>query len=80
MYFGEKALGNKSTREKTLNRLLKSPPIIAGSLKKKSFSEPTEIKTKILSFSPNEICDRLKLLEYKCKFTKQHSTLVEMIL
>ena len=37
MLFDEKALGNKSTRDKTLIKLLKSPPIMAGSLKEKLF-------------------------------------------
>ena len=34
MYFDEKALSNKSTRDKSLIRLLKSPAIMAGFLKK----------------------------------------------
>ena len=33
MYFDEKALGNKSVRDKSLIRLLQSPAIMAGSLK-----------------------------------------------
>ena len=39
MYFDEKDLGNKSTWDKTLIRLLRSPAIMAGSLKKKFLSQ-----------------------------------------
>ena len=53
-YFDEKVSGNKSTRDKSLKRLLKSPAIMAGSLK--------ESNTTWLSSAPNELCDRLKLL------------------
>ena len=53
-YFEEKALGNISTGYKALVRLLKSPAIMAVSFK--------ESKTRFISSSPNERCDRLKLL------------------
>ena len=52
MHFDTKALGNKSTRDRTLIKLLKSPAIMASGVSKTIFS----------SFDPNELCDRLKLL------------------
>ena len=52
MNFDSKAVGKKSTRDKTLIKLLKSPAIIAS-----GFS-----KTIILSSDPNELCDRMRLL------------------
>ena len=52
MNFDSKAVGKKSTRDKTLIKLLKSPAIIAF-----GFS-----KTIILSSDPNELCDRMRLL------------------
>ena len=63
MFFDEIALGNKSTRDKSLLRLLKPPGImvspsgVSSPHKKKLLS-----KTIILSSDPNELCDRLKLL------------------
>ena len=54
MYLNGRALGIKSIRNKSLIRLLKSPAIMAGSLK--------EPKTRLLSSNPNELCDRIKLL------------------
>ena len=56
MNFDEKALGKKSTRDKTLIRLLDSPFIMAKSLQKESFSY-----TRWPSYNYNEFCDRLKL-------------------
>ena len=50
LYFVEKVLGNRSTREKSLRKLLKTPAIMAS-----------EISTIILPEKPNELCDRLKL-------------------
>ena len=47
-----KAPGNKSTRDRTLIKLLKSPAVLASSVSKTIF----------LSSDPNELCDRLKLL------------------
>ena len=63
MHFDETALGNKSTRDESLIRLLKSPSImifassVSSSHKKKSF-----LNTRCLSSDPYECCDRLKLL------------------
>ena len=63
MYFAEKPLGNESTRDKSLIRLLKQPGIlisvsgVSSAHKEKSFS-----KTKFLWSNPHELCDRLKLL------------------
>ena len=52
MHFDTKALGNKSTRDRTLIKLLISPAIMASGVSKTIF----------LSSDPNELCDRLKLL------------------
>ena len=85
--FDAKALGNKSTRDRALIKLLNSPAIMASGVSKTIF----------LSSDPNELCDRLKLLlqekeagntsdiineeivaiidkllEYKCISKKQH--------
>ena len=39
MFFDEKAIGNKSIRDKFFNKLLNSSAAMAGSLKDKSLSE-----------------------------------------
>ena len=52
MHFDMKAQGNKSTRDRTLKKLLKSPAIMAWGVS----------NTIILSSGPNELCDRLRLL------------------
>ena len=57
MNFDEKALGIKSTRDKTLINSLKSPAIMTGSLKKISFSKPKETKTRFLSSNPEKFYD-----------------------
>ena len=87
MNFDLKAQGNKSTRDRTLTKLLISPAIMASGIS----------KTIILSPDPDELCNRLKLLlqekhagnisekfneeivaivdkllEYKCISKKQH--------
>ena len=54
MYLDTKALGNKSTRDRSLIKLLKSPGLIV--------SASGVSKTILLSSDANEICDRLKLL------------------
>ena len=54
MHFDQKALGKKSTRDKTLIKLLKSPGLIV--------SASGVSKTIFLSSDPDELCDRLKLL------------------
>ena len=90
MHFDTKALGKKSTRDKTLIKLLKSPAIMAS-----------RVTTIFLSENPDELCDRLKLLlqekqagnnsdlindeivaivdkllEYKCISKKQHEQIL----
>ena len=52
MNFNIKEKGNKSDRDKSIIRLLKSPAIMASGVS----------KTIILSSDANELCDRLKLL------------------
>ena len=54
MHFDTKAVGKKSTRDKTLIKLLKSPGLIVSAL--------GVSKTKFLSSDPDELCNRLKLL------------------
>ena len=54
MHFDTKALANKSTRDRTLIKLLKSPDLIV--------SASGVSKTIFLSSDPNELCVRLKLL------------------
>ena len=54
MHFDQKAAGNKSTRDRTLIKLLKSPGLMV--------SASGVSKTIFLSSDPNELCDRLKLL------------------
>ena len=51
MYFDLKAVGNKSTRNRTLIKLLKSPAITASG-----------VTTIFLPENPDELCNRLKLL------------------
>ena len=87
MYFVVKAPGNKSTRYRTLIKILKLPAILASGTSNTIF----------LSFDPDKICDRItlllqerhagnisdiineeifaivhKLLEYNCMSKKQH--------
>ena len=52
MNFDAKAKGNKSTRDRILIKLFKSPRTMASGIS----------KTIILSSDPNELCDRLKLV------------------
>ena len=54
MNFDTKALGNKSTRDRTLIKLLKSPGLM--------ISASGVSKTIFLSSDPDELCNRLKLL------------------
>ena len=54
MNFGLKPVGKKSTRDRTLIKLLKSPGLIA--------SASGVSKTIFLSSDPDELCNRLKLL------------------
>ena len=54
MHFDMKAQGNKSTRDRTLIKLLKSPGLIV--------SASGISKTIFLSSDPDELCDRLKVL------------------
>ena len=91
MHFDERRVGNKSTRDKTLIKLLNSPAIIVSGVSKTIF----------LSSDPDELCDKLKLLlqekyagnnsniineeivaiidkllEYKCISKKQHKQIL----
>ena len=54
MNFDTKALGNQSTRDKTLIKLLKTPSLMV--------SASGVSKTIFLSSDPDELCNRLKLL------------------
>ena len=91
MNFNTRQKGNKSNRDKSIVRLLRSPAIMASGVS----------KTILLSSDPNELCDRLKLLlqekhagnnsdiiheeivaiidkllEYKCISKKQHEQIL----
>ena len=91
MHFDLNAPGNKSTRDRKLIKLLKSPAILASGVSKTIF----------LSSDPDELCNRLKLLlqekhagnnsdiindeivaiidkllEYKCISKKQHKQIL----
>ena len=91
MLFYLKAVDKKSTRDRTLIKLLKSPAIMASRVS----------NTIILSSDPDELCDRIKLLlqekqagnnsdiinqdivaivdkllEYKCLSKKQHKQIL----
>ena len=54
MHFDKKAVGKKSTRDKTLIKLLKSPGLMV--------TATGVSQTIFLSSDPDELCDRLKLL------------------
>ena len=54
MNFDLKAVGKKSTKDRTLIKLLNSPGLMV--------SASGISKTILLSSDPNELCDRLKLL------------------
>ena len=54
MHFDVKKIGNKSTRDRTLIKLLKSPGLM--------ISASGVSKTIFLSSDPDELCERLKLL------------------
>ena len=91
MHFDLNVPGNKSTRDRKLIKLLKSPAILASGVSKTIF----------LSSDPDELCNRLKLLlqekhagnnsdiindeivaiidkllEYKCISKKQHEQIL----
>ena len=63
LFIDEMTIGNKSTRDKSPLRVLKSPGVMisasgfTSSYKKKSFS-----KTRFSSSVANELCDKLKVL------------------
>ena len=71
MNFDLKALGNKSTRDRTLIKLLKSPGLIV--------SASGVLKTKFLSSDPIELCERLKLLLQKIYVGKKSDIINEEI-
>ena len=55
VYFDEKGLGNKVTRDKTLIRLLKSPAVMVS-------ASGVSSSTRLLSSNPKEIKDKSKSL------------------
>ena len=57
MLFDLKAVGKKSTRDRILINLLKSPSLMV--------SASGVSKTIVLSSDPNDLCDRLKFLPEK---------------
>ena len=67
MHFDQKALGAKSTRDKTLIKLLKSPGLMV--------SASGVSKTIFLSSEPDELCNRLKLLLQE-RYAGNNSTII----
>ena len=65
MNFNVKGLGRKSIRDRTLINLLKSPTIMASG-----------VSTKISSFDPDELCQRIKLLLQEEKQAGKNSHLI----
>ena len=57
MHFDERRIGNKTTRDRTLINLLKSPSLMV--------SASGVSRTIFLSSDPDELCNRLKLLLQK---------------
>ena len=60
IFFDENTLGNKSTRDKSLIRLFKSPGILVSASGVSACHKKLLLKNKILSSDPNELCDRKK--------------------
>ena len=54
MYFDERRVGNKSTRDRNLIKLLNPPGLMV--------SASGVSKTKFLSSDPDELCNRIRLL------------------
>ena len=72
MYFDVKAMGNKSTRDYTLIKLLKSPSImVCASGVSKTIFLPSDLK---------EICDRLKLFSQEVQASNKCHKINEEIL
>ena len=67
MNFDLKAVGKKTTRDRTLKKLLKSPGLMV--------SASGVSKTIILSSDPDKLCNRLKLLLQK-KQTGNNSDII----
>ena len=68
MHFDQKAVGKKSTRDRTLIKLLKSPGLMV--------SASGVSKTIFLSSDPNELCDRLTLLLQE-KHARNNSDIID---
>ena len=61
MYFDVKATGNKSTRDRTLIKLLESQGLmVSASGVSSAHKKESSSKTMFLSSDPNELCDRIK--------------------
>ena len=69
MYFVQRALGNKTTKEKALTRSLKSPVIMASG-----------ISMIFLPPDPDELCGRIKLLLQEKKAGKNSSIIDEEVI
>ena len=67
-YFDVKATGNKSTRDRTLIKLLNSKAFMAS-----------WISTILLSGNPDELCNRLKLLQQE-KQAGNNSDIIKKLL
>ena len=71
MYFDVKATGNKSTRDRTLIKLLKSPSILV--------SASSVSKTRFSPSDHNELSDRFKLLLQEKQAGNNSNTIDEEI-
>ena len=67
MDFDERGQGGKSTRDRTLIKLLKSPGLM--------FSASGVSRTIFLSYDPDELCNRLKILLQE-KQTRNNSDII----
>ena len=91
MHFEGRRVGNKSTRDKALKKLLNSPAIMASGVSKTIFlsSDPNElsdrcnliIQEKHAGNNSNIINEEIvaiidKILEYKCISKKQHKQIL----
>ena len=68
MHFDVRVQSNKSTRDRTLIKLFKSPAIMTS-----------RISTIVLSSDPSELCDRLRLLLREKKIGKVQNVINQKI-
>ena len=62
MYFDEKVLANRNTRDKSPFNMLKPPAVLARSVEEKPLQTKRNKNTSLLVSNPNELCDWIKIL------------------